>query len=291
MSEPSVLYHYCSTPAFHAIIESRSLRLSSLSLSNDSMEGKLVARTIARLAERDSLKISDQQRLLEMVATLERYFDGLGFCLSEERDLLSQWRGYAANATGVAIGFSKYYLEQLSKNIRDSSKTGFSVWQVQYDPAIHEAEVEPTYQEARNFINQGAFSFAGKRGLLDSRSDEQVEEDEKKTESQLASLSLTLMMRLFPKLYLLKSPAFKEEREWRLLSNFIRSGRDQCSYRASEGRVIPFRKFDLISLPDQPIAEVVLGPKHLTPIHLVKDFLKHSGFDGAKVLRSEATYR
>lgn len=36
------LYHYCSTSTFLSIIANRSIWLSSMSLSNDTMEGKLV---------------------------------------------------------------------------------------------------------------------------------------------------------------------------------------------------------------------------------------------------------
>lgn len=35
---PKVLYHYCSLPTFQKIIEGRSIWLSDISKSNDSME-------------------------------------------------------------------------------------------------------------------------------------------------------------------------------------------------------------------------------------------------------------
>jgi hypothetical protein len=113
-----ILYHYCSTASFHAIIQSRALWLSALSLSNDTMEGKLVARAIERLAEGDCLDHKNVRLLRIGIQSLTGIFDGLGFCLSEKRDLLSQWRGYAGNATGVAIGFSAEYLTWLSHEKR-----------------------------------------------------------------------------------------------------------------------------------------------------------------------------
>ena len=78
------------------------------------MEGKLATRTIARLADRDSLDEKDRRLLLKGIGLFEKTFDGLGFCLSEKCDLLSQWRGYAEDGTGVAIGFSVEYLKWLS---------------------------------------------------------------------------------------------------------------------------------------------------------------------------------
>ncbi|WP_454913808.1 hypothetical protein [Stutzerimonas chloritidismutans] len=49
------LYHYCSTGTFAAILQTQSIWLSSLTLSNDSMEGQLVKETIIRLAKEDNL--------------------------------------------------------------------------------------------------------------------------------------------------------------------------------------------------------------------------------------------
>ena len=35
-------------------------------------------------------------------------------CFSESEDQLSQWRGYAQNGKGLAIGFDKRILEELN---------------------------------------------------------------------------------------------------------------------------------------------------------------------------------
>lgn len=40
-------------------------------------------------------------------------------CFSGNGDLLSQWRGYAKDGTGVAIGFKTKYLEKFKTSIRD----------------------------------------------------------------------------------------------------------------------------------------------------------------------------
>lgn len=233
---------------------------------------------------------SATQRLLQMLELFDHSFDGLGFCLSEERDLLSQWRGYAADATGVCIGFSRDYLAWLSDSSSDPSNPKVSLKQVRYDPVLHEAEVEPTYLEAKRLINEGAFNLSGVRLLLDTRTDEEIEEDRKKNSRALTSLSFALL-NLFPKLYLLKSPAFKEEREWRLLSHLIQGIEDDCSYRVKDDRIIPFRTVQLHEIPRKPIVEVLLGPKHTTPVRMVEQFLKRHGFDDVRVLRSEGTYR
>ncbi|MFV1878164.1 DUF2971 domain-containing protein [Nioella sp.] len=44
----------------------------------------------------------------------------LGVCFSEERDLLSQWRGYAADGAGFSISFYREALEHIAKGHPES---------------------------------------------------------------------------------------------------------------------------------------------------------------------------
>lgn len=285
-----VLYHYCSTDAFHSIVETHSIWLSSLSLANDTMEGKLVAEVVARLAAGDGLDPAASHNLQVMVGFFEHMLDGLGFCLSEEGDLLSQWRGYAADATGTSIGFSRQYLDWLAEQTKGKNTAGFTLLKVQYDPQAHETEVAPTYKEAKRLIDAGAFRSSGIRMILDPRTDEQVEQERKETDKLYKTLSFT-MLTLFGKLFLLKSPGFREEKEWRLLSYLVRGGQDTSFHRPVRDRLVPYRSYKLIEPERQPIAEVILGPKHLSPIKVIEDFLKQNGFGSVPVKRSEATYR
>ncbi len=287
-----VLYHYCSTNSFKAIVETHVVWLSSLSLSNDSMEGKLVASVVSYLAERDGLDHVSTKQLQDMITPFEQIIEGLGFCLSEEGDLLSQWRGYAADATGVSIGFSREYIEWLAEESRDRDKdeAGFSLAKVKYEPEEHKEEVGPIYSKAKQLIEEGALKVPGLRCLLDLRTDEQIKQENKKVKTANSALIFT-MLSLFPKLFLLKSPAFREEIEWRLLSYLVLSEEDTCFYRALQDRLIPYRSFQLKQPERQPITEVILGPKHLTPIWLVEHFLRQNGYGTVTVKRSEVTYR
>ncbi len=266
--------------------------MSSLSLSNDSMEGKLVAEILALIAKADGLDQDTTNRLQDLVFMLEKFFDGLGFCLSEDGDLLSQWRGYAADATGVSIGFSKDYLEQLAKAsrpVQGSDKPGFTLQRVEYDPDIQEELIKPTYIEIKKLINEGAFKFPSRRRLLDVRSDDEVKSDNEKFKRAFANLSMRVLL-LFEKLFLLKTDAFSEEKEWRLISYLVKRD-NTCSFRAMNNRIVPFREFELIESKSKSIAEVILGPKNTTPDYVIEGLLKKSGFTNVNILHSKATYR
>jgi hypothetical protein len=80
------LLHYCSSESFLSIARTKSIRLSSRTLSNDSLEGKLVRATIRKLAERDKLSEEGVRWIDVSTSRLESIFDGLGFCLSAAPD-------------------------------------------------------------------------------------------------------------------------------------------------------------------------------------------------------------
>jgi hypothetical protein len=288
----NVLYHYCPTESFSQIVESRALCLSSLSLSNDTLEGKIVAKAIDSLARRDRLDRATCERLQSEIKIFDQITEGLGFCLSEDGDVLSQWRGYADDASGVAIGFSGDYLRWLAQQSLTSGRGwGFGLRQVKYDPSEHQAEVEPIYLEANKLIGQGAYRVGGMRGLLETRTEEEIELEKANLRRLRDNLSMVLMS-LFPKLYLLKSPAFLEEKEWRLLSyRFFIESEPPVSYRAAGNRLVAYRRCELAELERQPISDVVLGPKHLTPVHMIKALLKQEGFGDVPVRTSAASYR
>lgn len=285
----SPLYHYCSVQAFHAIIQSRSVHLSSLSLSNDSQEGKLVAKTIARLAKNDGLSPSVIENLQHSIATLENILDGLGFCLSEKGDLLSQWRGYATDATGFSIGFSKDYLEKLSEYKRSAEESGFHLYKVAYSMADQERLVEPTYTETKLLIKDGALDFFKPTTLLATYLPTDPE-SEKKMKQKYFEYRMT-MLPLMTELFLLKNETFKEECEWRLISPLVKIMEDICQFRTIADRLVPYRKFELANLGISPIKEVILGPKNKTPCFVVEKFLHQNGFLDVRVSESAASYR
>lgn len=290
MTAADSLYHYCKAETFVSMISSRAIWLSSLSLSNDTMEGRLVKATIMRFAERDGLEARARERLQESLAFTERAFDGLGFCLSEDGDLLSQWRGYADDARGVSVGFSRAYLECLADSTRGGEKSGFAIYKVEYEPVAQESEVGPTYHELRKLIDAGAFKRPGISSLLDSRTPDQIAADDQEIKKAHTALVFKLL-ELFPKFYKLKASAFREEREWRLVSMHVANGSDECLFRASAGRVIPYRSFELLPQSVPPFGEIVLGPRHETPPDVIQSMLKQAGFGEVEVRRSEATYR
>ncbi len=113
-----ILYHYCSNESFYLIVSSKSIHMSSLSLSNDKKEGKLVTEVFMSIVNENDNNNIYKRQLKDKLLALEQIVDGVGFCLSEEGDLLSQWRGYADDASGVSIGFSRKNLNLIVEKFR-----------------------------------------------------------------------------------------------------------------------------------------------------------------------------
>jgi len=257
-------------------------------LSNDTMEGKLVANAMESVAEKDGLHPDEIQKLRNRIESFNDIIDGLGFCFSEERDLLSQWRGYAANATGVAIAFSRLYLLSRCGALMSAAGNNviFTTTRVEYNPDRHESLVKETYEKIKPYIKDGAFR-PPMRTLL-SIGDPEFEKKSSVHSALHRSLSDELLSLVWL-LFRLKSPALKEEREVRLCSFLIKND-PPCEHRAVQDRLIAYRPFKL-SLENNPITEVILGPKHVTPPKTVKEFLKGNGYGDVPVERSKASYR
>lgn len=285
-----ILYHYCSTQTFHSILDTGTLRLSSLTQSNDYLEGKLVAESVARIAKSEGLADDETARIQDEIARLESTFSGLGFCLSEEGDLLSQWRGYAVDGTGVAIGFEEDYLEWLAGANADEKMPSIRLARVEYELEAHDGLVRETYQEMKRLMESG--DWARKNAIADLLAEDAETSSKVSKKAVSANMNISLAaLRFLDHLYLLKSPGFREEREWRLISHLIADTQGRIGYRPSGNQLIPYRTCKMGDPGQTPISRVVLGPKHKTPTSVVESFLRQANLGDITVSRSSTSYR
>lgn len=251
------------------------------------MEGRLVTQTFDRLLSQETLDDDETSQIRDALKFSEEIFDGLGFCLSEKPDLLSQWRGYADDGQGFSIGFNKTYLEQLAKS-KHQTIAGFRIGKVIYEPDEHQATLKLQYEIVKGLIDSGQLKVP-KFGLLSS-SDEEVQE---RMDAYKKALKLLYRSAIstFVDAHTLKSKAFSEEAEWRLVSYFSKDLDDHALFRAAGNRLIPYREFKLVPLAEKSITEVYVGPKNITPDFVLNRFLAIHGFPDVAVKRSAATYR
>lgn len=279
---PEVLYHYCSTEAFYSIIKNKCLWMSSLTMSNDTMEGRW-AIDIAKDVAKRSFAPAAYDLVEENLQSLGDSYTCVGLCLSSERDLLSQWRGYAANGGGVCIGISTEALIDMV-GYKERMCEFISLFPVLYERHEQEAEVEKAYAKLRAKIEDEDL-YLPIEPIDGGLSDAAARRDYALTELGNAFFDFT------PNLYMLKSPAFREEAEWRVTRDIYGHRYRGLEFRASGNKIVPYDVLDFTDIETPFIREVILGPKHETPVETVRGFLNQHDMYRFHICRSSASYK
>ena len=277
-SEVATLYHYCNAEAFRAIASSKKLWLSSMRMSNDSKEGSLVAEVLSQMAEEDNVSEEHMSEIKLALDEKAALVEGLGICLSSQGDLLSQWRGYAADGAGFSIGFHSGGLKKAVNEAWDFHTRFVSLEKVAYMPKDHKKILRPLYEQLRQTLDHH-----GPAAGVDYLTDIKGLSTEGQTELRKhASKALDAMFKL-------KNSAFREEREYRIVELVFLP--EDAFYRCSGNKIIPYTELDLSGDPSACIVDVRLGPKNPTPPKVVQDFLAFCGLAEVDVSISAATYR
>jgi hypothetical protein len=277
-----------------SIIEKRELWLTSLSLSNDSLEGRWINRLINEMCVEKDLSLRDIENIERQFLNIASAFDGLGMCFSEEPDMLSQWRGYADDACGVCIGFSTDSIEKLSDErfqaFKDNSEgTLIRLLNVEYDHETQKDAIEHIVGKIVELAKDGAFRPLARSLIFTDEENEKRKRDlDQKNKDAFDSF-----FELFPYLYKYKNPAFREEKEWRMFSFLYKKEVSKSiDFFASGAKLKPFHKARFECTREQPmIKEVILGPRNQTPEWVIRMFLDKNLFEHTEILFSKASYR
>ena len=284
----TILFHYCSIESFVSIVSSRTIRLSLLNQSNDTEEGRWVLRFLKQQVDQDIKLYPIKDRLIGLIESAIQFLSFAGFCLSEHRDQLSQWRGYADDGRGVAIGFRKSYLDQLG-GLVSAEGNGISLSAVTYGDPERDSELANLLKD---ILQRATTLSTCNDGPLWATSEESKKKYEKANDQLIFS---TVPLMLMGHKY--KNPAFSEEREWRLtsvISPVERIGlslEELCEFRSVGDRLVPYRPVQLLEADQKVIETVVLGPRNISLTEHVSAMLRKHGFPDVEVVRSSATYR
>jgi hypothetical protein len=279
---PQTLYHYCSVEAFLQIIETKSIRLSSVLGFNDYLETKWIEPLIEAAIE--PKKTAKNELFFDTV--MQHYHDNQTIpfmtCFSSDGDTLSQWRAYAADGYGFAIGLNpKYFpLERQAPYLRDD------------EHAIGISEVVYNQEAQHDLVKK----------VIDTHLADCCEGDNALMVHHAVECATVLLRYSL----IFKNTKFNEEMEWRIIyvptittndGKDIQIGLEQrlisdLMFRYTEQAIIPH--FDLPffeSRDEEPINEIVLGPKNTTETFVVRMLLDKYGLGNVNVIKSEASYR
>lgn len=233
---PERLFHYTSPAGLIGIAESKVLWATHVKFLNDAKElghavelARLVVRNHLNAPAYASAYTQPERDLLEQIsryagaASADIY---LG-CLSEERDLLSQWRAYCPPNGGYSLGISS---DQLAKMA--------TAQDYMLSPAVYDERVQ--YMVVQEIITTQIREFRATLTPETGLSPKDIETAGAECAREVS--------RFGP---ILKHRSFKEEREWRLISRSPGVNNPTVKYRAGRHSVVPYLHFALVS-PQHP---------------------------------------
>ena len=283
-----IIYHYCSPSTFLKIIENKTIRFSDINMLNDAEEGRY---GYEKFIESANLILGDNQLpeefdvvTKELIEKIDEYWSMSGLylanfvsCFSSDGDSLSQWRAYADDGGGFAIGFDAKELRRLPIQMLD----------VLYDAKQQEREM---------LIAIGAIAA----------------ENADKNEGLEADWFRERVLTTAASSIAFKNPAWRDESEvrcqhivdiqisdteWRLKDAGGESDGQPfpgqpIQFEIRKGAITPFLDMPFeVSESRHPISEIVMGPKCASGIGNVRFLLGQHGFGVIPVRLAGAAYR
>jgi Protein of unknown function (DUF2971) len=281
------LFHYTNASGLLGILEKRQIWATHVSHLNDREElvvGERIAlEEIERLAsEEQSAPVQTLHREHASIferAKLSANVDIYVASLTEDGDLLSQWRAYGANGAGYALGFQGLRLPSDADDSPDAELI-LILLRCEYDLATFRAKVRAVLLEV-------AETF--KRYLDQHGCDAEHVEAFRRVTLPVAVYRVQAMV---PRL---KDPAFREEREWRLVALCeMEHEKELLRFRAGPHGLQRYLPVDLAdSEQAMNLAQVYVGPTQdqSVGVSAARALLRWHGYDPALVVSSTVPYR
>ncbi|MEX2634629.1 MAG: DUF2971 domain-containing protein [Balneolales bacterium] len=246
------LFHYTDIGGLQGIVESKQLWFSHLSSLNDPHEveygKKIINEEInSRLVGEDNKNIrffydSIKQIISGFGRTLHHAFV---CCFCEEANLLSQWREYSDRGGGYSLGFEFNENTMIFFNQEDYGNS-FEKIKSTPQPLLRKViyDVEEQNRLVKVYLDEIKKGYdAGINGKVESRF--------RTKDLHAAVMGAQSVDILLDMIFAFKNPAFKEEKEWRLM-DIVMDNHDpeNFSFRNNAKMLVPFRKTYLANVTD-----------------------------------------
>jgi len=275
---PDNLYHYTNFSGLQGIMADSEIWLSNMYFLNDRSEFELGIEYVIKQLQSYKDGFSILRPTKHFIFALEKAIEFIQekeppyiMSLTENNDLLSQWRGYTQNGVGVNIGFDKSFF----------ANNSLHVFRCIYDSEKQKALIN-------YIITESIFMFVGisnSQGIFENSNDIELSKfDEAITIAGQYFIDRTVLA-----CSLIKSSSFQEESEWRLL--YFKKNLD-INFLNKGNYFKPYVKFKINDL-DKSINEIYIGPnpeRELCNLSM-KMLLKKYGVDVNKIRFSSIPYR
>lgn len=317
-----IVYHYCSNEVLLNILSKKQLWMCDITHSNDFKEMKMFFPGLFDAIEdfypeqEFSFKYHGLKNKSAIKALLDDayhyirnvynsgHLTSFVACFCENGNRLSQWRGYANDGKGCALGFST---KELSKYC-DSTNGVINFTKVEY---VDEKQLnEKIITIAKNVLPQ----------IASLRDDSQKMFSNKKLEDDIIEASMFYLFtsqleKILTDSLRFKWGAFKEEHEWRLffgsitkdasvilgkndkhaelIKKFDSASRlleGNIEFREKDDVIEPYYPLRLDELSNCPIHELIIGPKNRSRIQDVRLLMAKYGLGDSRIELSNIPY-
>ena len=284
---PAVVYHYTNDPGLAGIVESGKFWFSDIFALNDPSELRHGLRIAIDLLK--SRATDDRAEIATFASMFERFDLDAGIeaaghfficCFSADGDDLGQWRAYADNGQGFALGFDTSSLEVAFTKKKGKPIKQHSTFHVTYDDReltrIQTAlvdMVDPLISLPRT---------TGVRG--------------KALRAYMMDLLVYHSMDVIRGVMFFKHEAYRNEKEYRFQQLFRRDKpAPDVKYRRRGTSLVRYREFDWRKHASGSLRKIVIGPAadRIKAARFAKDCLAafHPDPDSVEFVYSKIPYR
>ena len=265
LAEGCQLYHYTTLGGMRGILEERSYWYGHASSLNDSNEIQYGRRVISdvlndvmKRQSREDVREFQRQLLLQVQAFGEGMFHIFLVCFCKSENLLSQWREYADRGGGYCLGFEFSSATRFTSSLEKLAEGKI--------PYLRKVIYEEEDQRGLVTSYVDAVTTAAKNSL-DSRSASHCSDQSIYSLPVMATMmAMQAVNLLLDMLLCLKHPAFKEEREWRLLRVTNEDHEpENIHFRESAAGLVPYRPTHVYDMEERgqavfPLRSISFGP-------------------------------
>lgn len=244
----TILYHYTGISGLTGITESKTIWASHIYYLNDASEityardiiKKEVNKRLARAnGEEKTFLIQFSEWLNCFSETPHHLFIA---SLSEEKNLLSQWRSYTPHGKGVSIGFEPIAL------LRKIRAQNFKIAKCIYKASEQEELMS-------DLLNRLLITFNNELQTYNSSN--------RHSSQKYFGIMENFLGEILQVFSVIKNPSFCEEKEWRIISPYFSNDTvTQIKFREGASMLLPYIEIDLKDIMDGEtiFEEVYLGP-------------------------------
>jgi len=286
LSWPSIIYHYTNDTGLRGILESGKLWLTDMFNLNDPSELRHGLSHVVRiLMTKAAANGSDDEKAFaqkfddlvagEMYQKLAHYFI-LSF--SAVGDDLGQWRAYADNGRGYALGFEAQEIVRAFKSPMGVAIPNNATFPITYDDGkcseIHKTVIEQMF----DLIAHG----------------QKMDADSKREYSN--HLFALLAMHAFRVALVFKHKAYKNEKEIRFIEIHPKElAAAEIKVRSRPYSLVKYRECDWRSVAPKALKKIVIGPSAVAERsrahQFVMDCLSAFHYEDVTPFRSAIPYR